>query len=308
MQLDPTGKISLDHIYTQPDPRAYFGTLRELDYRIPELARPYFTTLIEAYRRVHRVETPQVLDIGCSYGINAVLLKSPSTMMDDLYDRYAGARAAARDRAELLALDRELLRGARSGNGKPRDGKPREREPRDGGPRDGGPRVVGLDVSRPALDYAREAGFLDQTVHADLESSEPTDRQRNLLAGADLVVSTGCLGYVTDKTISRVVDAQDGRRPWMAHFVLRMFPFDPIADLLESAGYRTHRVERLFRQRRFATQDEQTLVLANLAALGIDPAGLETEGWFYAQLYVSLPHGTDVRAIMDLTTGVTTNE
>src|SRR5262249_24553458 len=50
MHFDTTGKVALGHIYTQPDPRAYFGTLRELDYRIPELAKPYFAKLIEESR------------------------------------------------------------------------------------------------------------------------------------------------------------------------------------------------------------------------------------------------------------------
>ena len=45
MQLDTTGKIQLDHIYTQPDPRDYFRTLRELGYCIPQLAKPYFTAM-----------------------------------------------------------------------------------------------------------------------------------------------------------------------------------------------------------------------------------------------------------------------
>lgn len=287
MQLDPTGKISLDHIYTQPDPRAYFSTLRSLGYAIPALARPCFAALIDEYRRIRQVPIPRVLDVGCSYGINAALLRSAATM-DELYERYAGPEAAACSRAELLRRDRELLRSWQG------------REHGRGG--EAGARFVGLDVSEPALAYALAAGFLDEAVHADLESGEPTGRQRDLLAGTDLVVSTGCMGYVTEKTISRIVDAQGGRLPWMAHFVLRMFPFDPVADTLVAAGYETHRVDRLFRQRRFATAEEQSLVLGNLSALGIDPAGLEADGWFYAQLHLSLPRETPVRAIIDVTT------
>jgi hypothetical protein len=40
MDFDVTGKVSIDRICIQPDPRAYFGTLRELDYCIPQLANP----------------------------------------------------------------------------------------------------------------------------------------------------------------------------------------------------------------------------------------------------------------------------
>lgn len=281
MQVDPTGKISLEHIYTQPDPRAYFTTLRELDYRIPGSAKPYFAGLIEEYRRSQGVRTPQVLDIGCSYGINAVLSKCDATM-EELYDRYGGTGSAAHDHRTLVARDRQFLQSRQ---------------------RPDHARFVGLDASENALEYARAAGFIDEAVYADLESADPTDEQRIRLAGTDLVISTGCLGYVTEKTIVRVVDAQRGRRPWMAHFVLRMFPFDPIAESLADAGYETVHSERVFRQRRFATTQEQSLVLDNLSTIGVDPQGLETDGWFYARLYISRPRDTPGRAIIDLSTG-----
>jgi hypothetical protein len=43
------GKVSLSHIYTSSDPRAYINTLRRLDYRIPQLAKPYFADLSRSY-------------------------------------------------------------------------------------------------------------------------------------------------------------------------------------------------------------------------------------------------------------------
>ncbi|WP_067476490.1 class I SAM-dependent methyltransferase [Actinomadura hibisca] len=283
MDVGTTGKISLDHIYSQPDPRSYFGTLRPLEYQIPQLAKPHFAALAREYRESRpvsqhtvldtNVSDTTVLDIGCSYGINAALARCDATM-DELYERYAGPDAARRDRAALLAHDREMVAA--------RDG--------------GGVRFVGLDASGDALAYALAAGFLDDAVHADLESADPTEEQRRRLA-ADLVVSTGCLGYVTHRTIARVLEAnaEAGRRPWMAHFVLRMFPFDPVEDLLDAAGYRTERSELLFKQRRFATGEEQALVLDTLSDLGVDPGGLETDGWFYARLYLSRPRNRPER-------------
>ncbi|WP_030169801.1 class I SAM-dependent methyltransferase [Spirillospora albida] len=267
MDVDPTGKVSLDHIYTEPDPRAYFGTLRGLGYRIPELARPHFAALADEYREARGTPEPTVLDIGCSYGINAALLKHGVTM-DDLYDRYSGPGAQALEREALLSRDRELVRsGARANR----------------------LRFIGLDASEQALSYALDAGLLDGAVHADLESGDPTAEQAVRLAEADLVISTGCLGYVTEKTLSRIVAANEGRLPWMAHFVLRMFPFDSVADTLADAGYTTVRHEGLFRQRRFATPRERELVLDRLADIGVDPAGAETGGWLYAELFLSRP-------------------
>ncbi len=268
LRLDASGKVSLDHIYTAPDPRTYFQVLRPLGYRVPQLAKPYFEKLIKEYRETEQVAVPRVLDIGCSYGINAALLKYDLTM-DELYARYDGTGPSSR--AGLLARDQDLSRSRSPAHGL---------------------RFTGLDASAGALAYAHEAGFLDGTVNADLEANDPTPAQRDLLAGTDLVISTGCIGYVTERTLARVVRAQDGRLPWMAHFVLRMFPFEPVEAALDELGYRTVRVDEVFKQRRFAGPQEQRGVLDSLAAAGVDACGLEEDGWLYAQLYLSRPqHG-----------------
>jgi carnitine O-acetyltransferase len=277
VQFDATGKVSFDHIYTQPDPRAYFGTLSALDYRIPQLAKPHFRKLIDEYQDWRGGPHVNVLDIGCSYGINAALLKCDTTM-DGLYERYLDD---AIDRDVLAARDREWVRHNQTAD----------------------TRFVGLDSSRPALAYARDAAFLDDVVHADLERDDLSEAQRAQLADIDLVVSTGCLGYVTEKTIAKVAAATE-RRPWMAHFVLRMFSFDPIAASLAEFGYETAHVDGVFKQRRFASHDEQAQVLDTLATAGVDPAGLETGGWLYARLHVSRPRGAGVRAVFDLASHV----
>lgn len=277
MRFHVTGKVSLDHIYTQPDPREYFGTLRELEYRIPQLAKPHFEMLIDEYRQSRDVAVPQVLDIGSSYGINGALLRCDTTM-DALYDRYAGDDADELTRSALLARDRETV-SARAGVEA---------------------RFVGLDISRPALCYATEAGFLDDALPADFERNVPGSHERSILSGTDLVISTGCLGYVGAKTISRVVTAIGERRPWMAHFVLRMFPFEPIADCLAGFGYETTPVDRLFKQRRFISDEEQSQVLDTLSAMGIDSRGLEADGWFYAQPFVSRPREHSSSPVFDM--------
>ncbi|WP_207634327.1 class I SAM-dependent methyltransferase [Candidatus Frankia alpina] len=266
LQFDDTGKVTLDHIYTQPDPHAYFSTLRTLGYHIPQLAKPFFSRLIDECR-VQRRLPPTVLDIGCSYGINAALLRCDLTM-DDLFERYGAQPSPERD--VLLDRDRELVRAHR---------------------RSSGTRFIGLDASEPAVSYALAAGFLDEAVCADLEQRDPTEAERARLDGTDLVISTGCIGYVSERTLARVARATDERRPWMAHFVLRMFPFAPFAETLDELGYETVHVDGVFPQRRFASAQEQEQVLDTLASVGVDPRGLETEGWLYAQLHVSRPRG-----------------
>ncbi|MBW1602028.1 class I SAM-dependent methyltransferase [Streptomyces sp. JJ66] len=268
MRLDATGKVSLDHLYTGTDPRPFFTTLRPLGYCVPQQAKPHFAKLLTEYRDAHGVAAPRVLDVGCSYGVNGALLKYDVTM-DELYARYCDVpQPDTRTRADLIAHDRELARSRQPA-------RPLH--------------VTGLDVSAGALEYALDAGFLDDAVHADLEAEEPTAHQRRQLAGTDLVVSTGCLGYVTERTLVRIVRAQGEHRPWMAHFVLRMFSFAPIAAALADLGYHTYRVEGVFPQRRFASPEEHARVVAKLTAAKVNPDGLEAEGWLHAELYVSTP-------------------
>ncbi|MEU6580379.1 class I SAM-dependent methyltransferase [Nocardia sp. NPDC046763] len=260
-----TGKASFDDIYDRPDPRDYYARMAELDYQIPELAKPHFQRLLAEFRSATGIATPTVLDIGCSYGVNAALLRLDTTMTD-LAERYRGRDTD--DTATLIDRDQRLLRT--------HDQLP-------------GVRFIGMDASRPALDYATAAGFLQDAVHADLESADPTEAQRHALAVADLIISTGCVGYITENTLLRVARAHGGKLPWMAHFVLRMFSFDPIAAHLETLGYRTERAPGVFRQRRFASPDEQARVLNTLSDSGIDPTGGESDGWLYAELYLSRP-------------------
>ncbi|EXG82889.1 class I SAM-dependent methyltransferase [Cryptosporangium arvum] len=264
MTSDETGKVSFDHIYSRPDPRPFFRTLREFEYGIPGVAAPRFARLFAEYRAARDVATPRVLDLGCSYGVNAALLRCDVTLAE-LYDRYT---AVGGTRAALLAADRALVRSR---------------------PRPERAWFTGLDPSAPALEYAVAAGFLDDAVHADLEAGEPEEAQRARIAGTDLVISTGCIGYVTEKTLLRIVDAAGDRRPWMAHYCLRMFPYDAIAGHLDDLGYDTAPIGEPVRQRRFATADERSSVLDRLSELGVDPAGRETDGWFYAQLHISRP-------------------
>ncbi|MFF0488255.1 class I SAM-dependent methyltransferase [Nocardia sp. NPDC004068] len=259
VSLHSTGKASFDDIYDRPDPAAYYRRMAELDYVIPELAKPHFQRLIDER------DATTVLDLGCSYGVNAALLRFDTTVAD-LAEHYRTGDTDAR-----IARDRDRLAAG-------------DRRP--------DVRFVGVDASAPALDYAVAAGLLHDAVHADLETDDPTESQRRVLASADLIVSTGCIGYITDRTLLRVVRAHGSRLPWMAHFVLRMFDFEPIARRLAELGYRVERRPGTFRQRRFASEGEQARVLNTLSDKGIDPTGLEADGWLHAELFVCMPTDT----------------
>ena len=264
MRYDSSGKINLNDTYNLPDPVGYFAALSHLDYQIPQRALPIFRRMIAA-RREARDERPiRVLDLGCSYGVNGALLKH-GLSMSDLYRLYDSPPEEERER--LIDRDREIYID----------------------PADPDLDMIGLDVAEKAVAYAVEAGALDAGLAANLEARDPTAGEAEILAGAGLIISTGCFGYVTDTSLRRLVEASDGSRPWMAHFVLRMFAFDEASDMLAQHGYTTEKVEGLYPQRRFASAKEQAHAIDNLDRLGIDPTAAEAEGWYLAELHVSRP-------------------
>jgi SAM-dependent methyltransferase len=265
-------KANFDEIYKQEDPRAYFSVLGALDYMIPDVAEPLIRQLVAARARQTNRQ-PVVLDIGCSYGINAALHRFPVSF-GTLRNRYANHDMAMVEPVELARLDKSFYASW---------------------PEVGQARFIGLDVSEPAIRYARTVGLLDDGIAADLERNPVRPQDAEALRPVDMILSTGCVGYVTETTFRRVLDSLE-RLPWVISFVLRMFPYDRVAESLESYGLVTERLAgATFVQRRFKDVEEFQRTLAVLADRGIDTTGFESEGRFQAELFVSRPVG-DVRA------------
>lgn len=275
-------KMDFTDLYTSKDPRNYFKYLGQLDYIIPHLAQPIFAQLIKA-RQETQAEPVTVLDVGCSYAINGALMKY-AVDYEALRQRYTAPSLQTLDSAEVLELDRHFYRSW---------------------PQNKDVKVIGLDVSENAVRYAEDAGILDHGLAIDLESRDPTAKEAAILADVDIIVSTGCVGYVTSKTFQRIAKvARKGRAPWAANFVLRMFPFDGIARTLADQGLVTERYEgATFVQRRFANRDEMEKAVMAVEAHGLDTDGLETEGLYHSNLFVSRPpEEIERRPIQELVT------
>lgn len=261
-------KTDMDHIYNQRDPRAYFRELKKLGYAIPGAAKPVFQKVISHLRR-RRGGTVRVLDLGCSYGVNAALLKHDLTM-PELYAHWGQAELAEASHQDVVARDRSFFADLDQA---------------------ADIEVIGLDQAEHAVAFAEETGLLDDGVAVNLETEDLPVPARAELAPIDLVASTGCVGYVTNRSFDKLLPAVNRDQPaWLANFVLRMFPFDTIERSLTARGYVTEKLEgRTFVQRRFASAEEQEQVLGQLAELGIDTAGKEAEGHFHAEFYLSRP-------------------
>jgi hypothetical protein len=261
-----SSKANFDEIYATEDPRAYFSVLGALDYMIPDIAEPVIRQILAAKTQVDGAE-PVVLDVGCSYGINAAVHRFPLSF-DTLRRRYAGREMAALSSEEMTRLDRNYVAAW---------------------PETGLARFIGLDISEPAVRYAKAVGLLDDGIVADLETAQLTPEQARIASRANVLLATGCVGYVTEKTYGKLLDAMD-REPWIISFVLRMFPYEALAKEFAGRGLITEKLQgATFVQRRFRDTEEFESTIATLEARGIDAIGFESEGMFQADLYLTRP-------------------
>lgn len=257
-------KANFDDIYTMEDPRGYFSVLGALDYMIPDVAEPVIRQILAARARQLRRQ-PLVLDIGCSYGINAAVHRFPVTF-GTLRRRYARREMMSVTATELAKLDCNYYASW---------------------PDTGIGRFIGLDASAPAISYARQVGLLEKGVVADLEHDVLSPGGADVVRKADVLLSTGSIGYVTERTYRSILGTLD-RPPWVVSFVLRMFPYDEMAATLKRFGLATERLAGVtFVQRRFRDIAEFERSLEALAARGVDTTGFEADGLFQADLYVS---------------------
>lgn len=248
-------KADFSAIYTRPGPREYFATLMPLDYRIPQRALP----LVEAvWAAAGRPST--VLDVCCSYGINAALLRH-TVDLDEIAVRAVDPRAGD---------DAAFYRG-------------RLRRP--------ALSVIGLDVSKPAIDYAVRTGLLAAGWAEDLEAADPSPALAASLRGVGMIVCTGGVGYVGERTFERILGAVDDPGGlWLAVVVLRMFDYTPIAATLSRHGLVTERVPGVtLRQRRFVDRAEHEAAVHHVRSRGLNPRGKESEGWFHADCWITRP-------------------
>ncbi len=270
------GKANFDLIYDLEDPREYFNTLGQFDYRIPQHGQRLFSELIgarwDASRDGDRAKRFRVVDVCCSYGINATLLKYETTL-DEMYARYGCRELAGLSSGELAEDDAAFYGACR---------------------REASPEVVGLDVAHNAVSYGLRSGTLDAGFAENLEEDEPTEALGRAVAGADLLTVTGGIGYVTERTFERLLDCMvegsEGRLPWVAAFALRWVSYDRISDVLSDYGLVTEKLaDRTFTQRRFTDDAERDYVLEELMKMGVDTTGKEDTGWYHANFYLSRP-------------------
>lgn len=258
-------KADFGDIYDQPDPRAYFTTLAAFDYRIPQTGAEVFRRVLQS-GATGAGRVPTVLDIGCSYGIVSTLLRTDLTMTD-IYRHYGSPDVRAMTADQVIQADRALIEDHSTGFRV---------------------RTVGLDIAANAVSHAIAAGSLDAGFVENLERSDPSPELADTLSEVDLITTTGGVGYMTEKTFRRLIEAA-GPRTEVAAFCLRTYDYGPIARVLAEHGRVTETASRTFPQRRFVDAEEQSWAIDRVKSLGRDPAGKETEGSYHADFFLSRP-------------------
>jgi hypothetical protein len=267
-------KVSFDDVYTAPTPHAYIASMARLGYEIGEQARPYCAAAVDLLRERSRDARPlQMLDVGCSYGMGSAFVKFGCSF--DEMVAFFSSRAPKEYHAACEAMRRWL----------------------NVTPSASDVRVVGLDSSEMAIRFAVDAGLLDGGLARNFEQPDavPSDEERAWFRGCNLLISTGAIGYVTERTFEAILphlgkDHPADFGPVAVVTILRMFDLSPIKDVFEAHGLTFGPVPGVrLPQRRFADLQECRKVLALLHDKGIDTREWEDRGKQHADLFIAAP-------------------
>ncbi|KAJ1684309.1 hypothetical protein LUZ63_020602 [Rhynchospora breviuscula] len=220
---------------------------------------------------LRRAPGPQraVLDLCCSYGLNGALLRTDLDF-PALSAHYGGEDLDAGSPGERVAADRDFV-GAHL--------------------RADAPVVRGLDISAPAIEHSVAVGTLTAGWSEDLEAGDPSPDLVTGIADTGLLICTGGIGYVSRASIDRILGClEHPERVWVLCSVLRSVSYDAVRDACASYDLVTERVPvPPLRQRRFADDTEARAAVDGARAWGYDTAGLEDDGWWYAEAWLSRP-------------------
>lgn len=264
-------KTSFDSVYTARTPHAYVAAMAKHGYEIGEQARPYCAAAAELLNERNSDAWPvQMLDVGCSYGIGSAFVKYGCSF-DEMVAFFASR--APEEYTRCCEATRMWLNVT---------------------PPVCDVRSVGLDSAQPAIRFGVESGLLDGGIAKDLEDPETalTEEEEAWFRSCNLLISTGAVGYVTERTFSTVLqhlsrDNPGGFGPVAVITILRIFEANPVREAFERCNLAFGPVPEVrLPQRAFADDEECKKVLKVLSERGIDTEGWEREGKMYADLYV----------------------
>ncbi|MFQ5940996.1 MAG: hypothetical protein ACE5KA_04780 [Nitrososphaerales archaeon] len=274
-------KKDFSEVYTQESPVPYLKEMGRLEYRIADTTKFFYKYLgNRLYRDLNR--PIQILDIGSSYGINSSLLIYDITM-SELNDFFLKSDKAP-TKEEAIQFFGSLPKRNTHFN------------------------FYLLDISSEALVFAEDMDLCTQTFCLNLEQDGISSSTSPLLGGVDMVIATGCVGYIGYKSFTKLFEAFNHRnnsteyrdeldirsgispKPLFAFSVLRIYSMHEIQKVFENYGFELLKCEiPPFRQRHFYDKQEKINAISLLNERGVVRTDLEDDGYYYADFYVGAP-------------------
>ncbi|AFS81093.1 hypothetical protein NKOR_06050 [Candidatus Nitrosopumilus koreensis AR1] len=261
-------KKDFTNIYTQKLPNSYLKEMKRLDYRIPDKTKPLYLSIAkQLFKKLSK--KINILDIGSSYGINSALMKYDLKMseLDDFFLKQEPSTEQSKHFFENLSTDDMFD-------------------------------FYQIDISEPALKFSENTGLCKKGICVNLESGDLPIKE---IPSADMIIATGCIGYIGYKAFSNLFELikrqQSGsdldileKGPIFAFSVLRMFDMEKIEKTFDHFGYSLVKSDiKPIQQRMFSDSEEKHKTLSLLHSMGIDTKWLEDDGHFYADFYIASP-------------------
>ncbi|QMU53584.1 MAG: hypothetical protein GKS07_00845 [Nitrosopumilus sp.] len=262
-------KKDFTDIYTQDSPVEYLREMDRLGYSISDSTKPLYNSIIEKLEET--ASRPiNVLDLGSSYGINSSLMKYNLTM-SELSDFFLnGSEPTKKETKQFYekCICNDNLN------------------------------FFQIDISKEALKFSEEMNLCERGLDVDLEDGNPNLLE--LLPKMDIVIATGCVGYIGYKAFLNILKVVKNRQsnssesktehatPVFAFSVLRIFDMKDIEETFETYGYAIVKSDiKPIIQRKFSDPKEKTETVSLLHDMGIDTEKYEDDGNFYADFYIA---------------------
>ena len=262
-------KKDFTDIYTQDSPYEYLKEMGRLEYSIPDSTKPLYNSIIEELENT--LSRPiNVLDLGSSYGINSSLMKYNLTM-SELNDFFLNGSEPTTEETKRFY---EKYKSNDNMN------------------------FYQIDISKEALKFSEEMNLCVRGMNVDLEAEKSNLPES--LPKMDLVIATGCIGYIGYKAFFNLLKVIKNRQsysikseteyasPIFAFSVLRIFDMKDIEEVFQAYDYSIIKSDiKPIRQRNFSDPKEKRQSVSLLHDMEINTKWYEDDGNFYADFYVA---------------------
>ncbi|MCP3922596.1 MAG: hypothetical protein GY714_08435 [Desulfobacterales bacterium] len=274
-QDENKAKADFKTVYESLTPHNYIKEMDLHNYRIGDETKPFFAAAAEYMNELNGEAWPvQMLDVGCSYGIGSATVRYGCSFQEMVSFFSSRAPTNYLSCCETTRMWLNVVQPALN------------------------LRCVGFDCSENAINFALDAGILDAGITANLEKQKSDTLSKDDLSWirtSNLLLSSGAIGYITDKTLSVILehlgkDHPGENGPFAVMSILRMFDKKNINEVFNSYGYKFDIIENIYLpQREFIDQAEKTEIINLLNKSGICTENLEDEGMLIAELCVASP-------------------